>query len=169
MNSDTALILIVVFGTVATGCTLAVLRARVLQRSLPRDAAGWAATSAAVVAVCLATAAPRNAATEPAPEHRTPRYSAPRYINDELSRMEMRRHEFAPALEAYRQAHGHYPPTLGAAGVEVPMTRYGPLHYYGSTERPAWYLVSFGDPTVNRFSADWDSRRQKWSVYLMDD
>jgi hypothetical protein len=111
----------------------------------------------------------------PEPGAAPPRYSAPwlrtRWSGivaerlAEQSRVDDMHRQFAPALEQYRQTHGRYPSTLEAAGIETPVTRYGPLHYYGTG---TWYLISFGDIERDRFSSDWDSRKQAWRLDELD-
>jgi hypothetical protein len=60
-------------------------------------------------------------------------------------------------------------PFGGGTRIRTPVTRYGPLHYYGSSERSnPWYLISFGDIERHRFSADWDSRKQAWTMVELD-
>jgi hypothetical protein len=113
--------------------------------------ARWLATGCALVAVCAWSARPG-------------------YSPGQRARVEsIRRQEIAPALERYWRTHGKYPATLEEAGLQTPRTPYGPLRYSGSvSERPRWYVISFGTPRVNRFRADWDSRSERWTIIKHD-
>lgn len=88
----------------------------------------------------------------------------PGYHPAEQERVERLHAQFAPALEQYRQRHGEYPPTLEAAGVQTPRTRYGPLRYRASRTDEAYYQISFGNYAENGFTAFFDSRRGKWQL-----
>jgi hypothetical protein len=71
----------------------------------------------------------------------------PGYSEREARRIDRAHAEFAPVLETYRRQHGAYPPTLEAAGIPTPRTRYGPLRYsaeVGSAGVPQYHL-GFGD------------------------
>jgi hypothetical protein len=90
----------------------------------------------------------------------------PGYNASEHRRVEQVHAQFAPALERYRQAHGEYPPTLQAAGIETPETMYGPLRYrtWRSSDGISMYEVSFGDYDRNGFVASLNSMGQEWSL-----
>jgi hypothetical protein len=187
MSPETTLILILLFGTAGIVSSLVVLKTWLLERRIPRVAGGWVMCTTALLVTGLLAAhysapqrVPEYGATGPAAEPGAtapvPRYSAPWYRTPfssaavaEQVRVDAMHRQFAPALEEYRQTHGVYPPTLKDAGIRTPVTRYGPLHYYGSSERSnPWYLISFGDIERHRFSADWDSRKQAWTMVELD-
>lgn len=90
----------------------------------------------------------------------------PEYSRDEQHRIERLHAQFAPVLERYRQAHGEYPPTLQAAGIATPATRYGPLQYTPrrATDGTPAYSIAFGDYFRNGFSAWWESESGKWHL-----
>lgn len=90
----------------------------------------------------------------------------PGYSQSERERIEQLHAQFAPALERYRQTHGDYPPTLEAAGIATPLTRYGPLEYEVRREKDGTpvYSVGYGDYITNGFSAWWSSDKRKWFV-----
>jgi hypothetical protein len=185
MSPETTLIIILVFGTAAIASSLVVLKTWLLERRMAPVAYGWAVCTTAVLMAGLLAAhysAPQRLeyrATGGAPQRdvapTVPRYSAPWLRSRwsgivaerlaEQSRVDDMHRKFAPALEQYRQTHGKYPPTLEDAGIETPVTRYGPLHYYGTG---TWYLISFGDIERDRFSSDWDSRKRTWSLVELD-
>jgi uncharacterized protein (TIGR03382 family) len=155
MNPEATLALVVVSGTAAAWCALVVLKAWVLRRRLPHAAGGWALVSAGLMIFVLAAAVPD--------------YGVAEYILPEQNRVDEMHRRLTPALERYRQAHGMYPASLQKAGIETPMTNFGPLHYYGSDSKDdPWYLISFGDIERDRFSADWDSRWGTWSIVKLD-
>jgi hypothetical protein len=88
----------------------------------------------------------------------------PGYSRGEHDRIERLHAQFAPALERYRQDHGAYPPTLEAAGIATPRTKYGPLRYTPGRAKdgtPA-YSIAFGDYFLNEFTAWWDSESREW-------
>jgi hypothetical protein len=154
MDSETALMLIVIFGTVAIGCTLVVLKTWVLRRRLHPNAGRWSMLSGFLLLVTFLVAANGFAEHERAAEQ---------------ARVDRMRGFIAPVLERYRSEHGMYPPKLETAGIPAPMTRYGRLYYYSSgSKREPWYLLSFGDIQKDRFSSDWDSRSGKWTVVELD-
>jgi hypothetical protein len=116
------------------------------------------------VVLTLLVAEPRDGAAGQ-PVYRTAWYNTGAHRAAERARVDEMRRWIAPALEQYRTERGVYPPTLEAAGVATPMTRYGPLYYYSTgSGSDAWYLLSFGDIQRHRFSADWDSRTKKWTT-----
>lgn len=89
----------------------------------------------------------------------------PGYSRAEQARVERLHAQFAPALERYRQVHGTYPPTLEAAGIATPQTRYGPLEYTPSMkDGAAAYTLGYGDYIRNGFTAFYDSRRGRWDL-----
>jgi hypothetical protein len=88
----------------------------------------------------------------------------PGYQPAEQERVERLHAQFAPALERYRQRHGEYPPTLEAAGIQTPQTRYGPLRYAASRTGEAYYEISFGNYTENGFTSFYNSRHGKWQL-----
>ncbi|HEX6368741.1 MAG TPA: hypothetical protein VF006_07410 [Longimicrobium sp.] len=170
MSSETLLVFIVVFGTAATGCSVVVLKTWLQQRRLPRVAGGWATACTVVLFISLIAAAPEHSAARWASEYPVERYGTAEYIVPEQLRVDSMHWQFAPALELYRQTHGVYPSALEDAGIATPMTQYGPLYYYYSSRSKLdpWYLISFGDIETHRFSSDWDSRSQRWSVVEFD-
>lgn len=121
------------------------------RRRTPRVTGGLALASAALLVFSLVT-------------------EAPVWTAGEQAKVEAMRQELAPALERYRQAHGEYPPTLEAAGLKPPQTRYGPLEYFrGRSEQGVThYSVSFGDPQLNGFNAIWESRTGEWTRVEFD-
>jgi type II secretory pathway pseudopilin PulG len=88
----------------------------------------------------------------------------PGYQPAEQERVERLHAQFAPALEQYRRQHGAYPPTLEAAGIQTPQTRYGPLRYQASRTGEAYYEISFGNYTENGFTSFFNSRHGKWQL-----
>jgi hypothetical protein len=163
MDTETTLLFVTCFGIAAALCTIVVLMHWVRRRRIPPVAGGWAAACAAVVVLTL-MAAPRDGAAVQA-EYRTARYNTSGRRAAEQARVDELHRWIGPALEQYRSGRGVYPPTLEAAGIRTPMTRYGPLYYYSTGSRSdAWYLLSFGDIERHRFSADWDSRTKRWTV-----
>lgn len=190
MSPQHTLAFILVLGTVGIASSLFVLKTWLLERRMPRVAGGWVMCTSALLMTGLLAAyysAPGRGldyraggpAAEPGANPPVPRYSAPwlrtRWSGivaerlAEQTRVDEMHRQFAPALEQYRLAHGVYPPTLEDAGIETPVTRYGPLHYYGSSEKSdPWYLISFGDIERDRFSADWDSRKRAWRLDELD-
>jgi hypothetical protein len=88
----------------------------------------------------------------------------PGYQPSEQARVERLHAQFAPALEQYRQRHGEYPPTLEAAGIQTPQTRYGPLRYRTWRTDGGSYEVSFGNYTENGFTSFFNSRQGKWQL-----
>jgi hypothetical protein len=126
--------------------TVVALALWVWRRRTPRVTGGLALASAALVVVSLVTQAPVWSAAEQA-------------------KVDEMRQEITPALERYRQAHGAYPPTLEAAGVKPPQTRYGPLRYHVGRVQPTppYYSLSFGDAQTNGFVAHWDSKTGEWT------
>jgi hypothetical protein len=193
MGPELTLTFVVVFGLAGIGWTVIALIDWLRYRRLPRAIGGLAVASTAVVMISLMTAEPRHGVIrrmpesvrrpEPPPqygvlrrvskprssrrkpEYRTRRYNTGRHRAAEQARVDELHRWIGPALEQYRQGRGVYPPTLEAAGIGTPMTRFGPLYYYssGSKSEP-WYLLSFGDIEMHRFSADWDSRTKRWTV-----
>jgi hypothetical protein len=196
MGPELTLMFVVLFGLAGTCWTVMVLIAWLRHRRLPRSIGGLAIASTAVVMITLNTAepeygvlrrlsesgsprrAPEAGRAEPPPEYRgrrwAPEYRRPSWTAEqtaaEQARVDEMHRRFAPTLEQYRTARGTYPPTLAMAGIETPMTRYGPLYYYSSgSKRDPWYLISFGDIETHLFSADWDSRTQQWTVTSYSD
>jgi hypothetical protein len=186
MGSELTLVFVVLFGLSAIWWIMMVLMDWLRHRRLQQSFGVLAMASTAVVILSLAIAQPDDGvlsrisdsdAPGPKPEYSGPRWtserSRPRQTSEQTAAQqaqvdEMRR-QFSPALERYRQTHGYYPATLQEAGIQTPVTLYGPLHYYGSqSEADAWYLISFGDIERDRFSADWDSRTGRWSVVELD-
>lgn len=94
--------------------------------------------------------------------------SPPGYSEGEARRIDRAHAEFAPVLEAYRRQHGAYPPTLEAAGIPTPQTRYGPLRYSADVDSAGVprYHLGFGDYGRNGFSAGWSSGRKPGDWYL---
>lgn len=149
MSDDLRFMLFTLSGLVVLFCMVTALKLHLARRGDPAVPCVLAVPAVLVALVSLALTPP------------PPRYSA-----EERARIDSIRIAITPALERYRQVHGEDPVTLSNAGLQTPQTRYGPLHYYGSRgETPPWYLISFGDPGSNGFSADWDSRLGKWSLY----
>ena len=164
MDSGTTLTFIVVFGTVGICCTLVVLKTWVLRRQLAPAAGGWAMISGCLLVLTLLVAADGSAEHEER-EYRTRGFITADHRAAEQARIDKLHKWIGPALERYRSERGVYPPTIEAAGIRTPMTRYGPLYYYSSgSKREPWYLLSFGDIERLGFSADWDSRTQKWTM-----
>lgn len=144
-------VLLMVIGAVAAVSTLFWILAAVLvwmrSRRRPLITGGLAAASALTVITSMAM-------------------MPPGYSQSERERIEQLHARFAPALERYRQAHGDYPPTLEAAGIPTPQTRYGPLEYHVRRQKdgtPA-YSVGYGDYITNGFSAWWSSDTKSWFV-----
>lgn len=81
-------------------------------------------------------------------------------------RIEEARQAFAPALERYRATHGEYPSRPEAAGVKMPRTPYGPLHYFAAPPEKgvASYHLAFGNNEINGFQAFWSTETGKWSI-----
>jgi hypothetical protein len=132
------------------------------RRKPPMVPGGLAATCAVIVVILLAGVGQMFSGQAPGANDEARAWAR---TASERARVDRLHREFAPALERYRQANGQYPSTLAAVGVTTPDTPYGPLHYYGSGPvPPQWYLISFGDPSEDGFSADWDSRTQAWTV-----
>jgi hypothetical protein len=178
------LVLLVFFGLAGIFWTLLTAAVWVRRRSLPLIPGGLAATCTVFIAILLVAGEPGYSVetgtseysaetTEYGGEMGTPAYSLEVQTQGDMedarawsrtarerARVDQLRREFAPALERYRQANGQYPSTLEEAGVRTVYTSYGSLYYYGSD----WYLISFGDPSRDGFTADWDSRTQKWTV-----
>lgn len=92
----------------------------------------------------------------------------PGYDAREARRIERLHAEFAPVLEQYRRRNATYPPTLEAAGIPTPQTRYGPLEYYVRTDSTGMpeYTVRFGDYYYNGFTASWTSTDRPGDWYL---
>lgn len=88
----------------------------------------------------------------------------PGYQPAEQARVERLHAQFAPALEQYRQRHGEYPPTLEAAGIQTPRTRYGPLRYTAGRKDGVYYEISFGNYTENGFTSFFNSRQGTWQL-----
>lgn len=147
MSYDLQFLVIALSAVMALYCGVVALKRRLLRR--PDAGVACAAGAACIMVATLITVAP-----------------GARYSTLEHARVEKIRRDITPALERYRDAHGQYPDALADAGIQTPHTRYGPLHYYGSrSERPTWYLLSFGDPKQHGFEADWDSRSGEWQVH----
>lgn len=188
------LILLVFFGLAGIFWTVLTAAVWVRRRSLPLIPGGLALTCAVFIAILLVAGEPGYSGETGTPEYSTqaeePGYGAgtgtPEYSLEiqtagekdearvwtrtaqERARVDQLHQGFAPALERYRQANGQYPSTLEEVGFRTPDTSYGRLHYYSSGPvPPQWYLISFGDPSRDGFSADWDSRTQKWTVAPM--
>lgn len=64
-------------------------------------------------------------------------------------------------LDEYHRIHGHYPPTLEAAGIIPPQFRCGTFTYildpFGRS-----YALYIGDYSLDNFCASWDSKSQEW-------
>lgn len=175
MSYDLRFMLVALFGLTALYWILTALKRGLL--GLPRMGTAGLAAAAYAMAALIA----RSAWQQPVLDRRDfadltesqefevradPRA---RYSAAEYTRVDSFRIAITPALERYRQEHGQYPDALEDIGVAAPQTAYGPLHYYGSrSERPPWYLVSFGDARLDHFQADWDSRSGKWEVFGYD-
>jgi hypothetical protein len=179
------LVALVFFGLAGIFWTVLTAAVWVRRRSLPLIPGGLAATCTVFIAILLVAGEPGYSGETATSEYsaETTEYGAgtgmPEYslevrsqgeIDDarawartagERARVDRLHQGFAPALERYRQVNGHYPSTLEEVGFRTPDTPYGSLHYYSGGE---WYLISFGDPSRNGFSADWDSRPKKWIV-----
>ncbi|HEX2076920.1 MAG TPA: hypothetical protein VHG08_04400 [Longimicrobium sp.] len=144
-------ILVMIIGGAALfatlGCALAALVIAVGFRRRPWRSGGMAAASALVFLASTAMLPARYDAAE----------------HDGIKDVHA---GFAPALERYRQAHGEYPPTLEAAGIATPQTRYGPLRYRSgrAEDGAAFYSVGFGDWWGNGFDAYFDSRKGTWQI-----
>lgn len=187
------LVLLVFFGLAGIFWTVLTAAVWLSRRSLPLLPGGLAATCTVFIVILLVAGEPEYSGetseySAGTPEYGagtgTPEYSAgtetlpysleiqsPAERDDarawartapERARVD-RLHQqwYASSLERYRQANGRYPSTLEQVGFRTPDTPHGPLHYYGGGD---WYLISFGDPSRDGFSADWDSRTQKWIV-----
>lgn len=63
-------------------------------------------------------------------------------------------------LDAYRQAHGRYPPTLEAAGIRPPRYRCGTFTY--TLDADGSCGLSIGDYARDNFEASWDSNKREW-------
>jgi hypothetical protein len=174
MSYDLRFMLVALFGLATLYWILAALKRGLLGR--PRMGTAWLAAAAYAMAALIA----RSAWQQPVldrrdfadfPESREFEVRAdPRARSAaEQARVDSFRIAITPALERYQQEHGKYPDALEDAGISTPQTAYGPLHYYGSrSENPHWYLVSFGDPGVHGFEAEWDSRTGRWQVFEFD-
>lgn len=179
------LVLLVFFGLAGIFWTVLTAAVWLSRRSLPLIPGGLAATCAVFIAILLVAGEPGYGVPAEEPAYgtgtRTPEYSLEIQTEgkkdearvwtrtaEERARVDQLHQGFAPALERYRQANGEYPPTLEEVGFRTPDTSFGRLHYYSSGPvPPQWYLISFGDPSRDGFSADWDSRTQKWTVAPM--
>jgi hypothetical protein len=133
--------LAVVFGAAALGI-------RLLFRRTPR-------VTGTVAAICVLAAI------------NTPNLRAERYSEREQERIEATRQRFAPALERYRQEHGEYPSRPEAAGVKMPRTPYGRLHYFAARSKQgvASYHLAYGNNEINGFEALWSTETRKWEVF----
>ncbi|HEX6372154.1 MAG TPA: hypothetical protein VF006_24770, partial [Longimicrobium sp.] len=89
------------------------------------------------------------------------------YSERAQQRIEARRQHIAPALERYRQAHGEYPASLKAAGVEAPRTPYGRLHYSAARSQQGipMYLLAYGNNEIHGFEALWSSEAGTWEIF----
>lgn len=134
-------ILAIVFGAAALGV-------RLLLRRTPR-------ITGTLAAICVLAAV--NA----------PNLRAARYSEREQERIEAARQRFAPALERYRQEHGEYPSRPEAAGVKMPRTPYGRLHYFAarSEQGVASYHLAYGNNEINGFEALWSTQTRRWEVF----
>lgn len=180
------LLLLVFFGLAGIFWTVLTAAVWLSRRSLPLLPGGLAATCTVFIVILLVAGEPGYSGETGTSEYGTgtPAYGTgtgtPAYSLEIQSQGERddarawartaperarvdRLHQqwYASSLERYRQANGHYPSTLEEVGFRTPPTPHGPLHYYGGGD---WYLLSFGDPSRDGFSADWDSRTQKWIV-----
>lgn len=137
--------LIFIFGLAALFSGVIALGSLVWQRRLAPIPAVCGAVSVAVVIACMVT-------------------MPPGYEPGERERVERLHASIAPTLERYRQTHGAYPPTLEAAGIKTPETRYGQLHYEARRENDGTpvYSISFGHYLNNGFVTWWDSDSRKW-------
>ena len=165
MSVDSRSVLLLVTGLAAIMCLSVWLHALFTQRG----SASFPGVMAGVFAVIFLAGLRKDEPTSYDPRALGPGEQARRAIQAEVARVDSLHRGFAPALEQYRQEHGTYPDSLQDAGIPIPSTRYGPLHYYGSSSKQnVWYLISFGDPGKDDFQADWDSRKQKWVVLESD-
>jgi hypothetical protein len=147
MDAVLAMMIGACLGLVALLAGVAALAVWIRRRRMPWLAGGVSAVAAAAALVCLVS-------------------MPPGYSRAERERVERLHAEFAPALERYRQAHGDYPPTLEAAGIATPQTRYGPLEYGARREKDGapTYSIGYGDYIQNGFSAWWDSKSKTWYI-----
>lgn len=120
---------------------LAAVTLWIVDRRAPRLSLTMTAVSLAFTLACAATIPPG-------------------YDKREARRIEALHAGFAPVLEAYRRQHGTYPPTLEAAGIATPQTRYGPMRYhvYRTVDGRPWYELSFGDYGENGFVRFWHNK-----------
>jgi|GEM_PF-3269639 len=163
------LMLLAAFGLTALYCAASTMKIWLRSRRLSYLGGAMATTFGTVALLILIVPAPvqPSGMDEPARADLQGRRAGywQRYSAAEQAEIEEMHGDLAPALESYRQTHGVYPPTLPVAGIPLPETRHGPIHYYSSR---TWYLVSVGDPKMDGFQADWDSRTQKWTVNEFD-
>ena len=64
-------------------------------------------------------------------------------------------------LDEYHRIHGHYPPTLEAAGIIPPQFRCGTFTYTPEPDSSS-YALYIGDYSLDNFCASWDSKSQEW-------
>lgn len=64
-------------------------------------------------------------------------------------------------LVEYHRIHGHYPPTLEAAGIIPPQFRCGTFTYTPDSDGSS-YALYIGDYSLDNFCASWDSKSQEW-------
>jgi hypothetical protein len=96
----------------------------------------------------------------------TPNLRAERYSEKSHARIELAARQLAPALDRYRQAHGHYPRTLKEAGLEAPRTPYGRLYYFSPPpDMGIMYQWAYGNNEINGFEALWSSEDGKWKIH----
>lgn len=147
MGSVIAMALVAMFGLVALLAGALAISIWIRKRRIAWLSGGISAVAAAAAFGCMVA-------------------MPPGYRAAEQERMERLHAQFAPALEQYRQQHGEYPPTLEAAGIQTPRTRYGPLRYTAGRAKDgtAYYGLAFGDYNDNGFAAFFDSREGTWSL-----
>ena len=63
-------------------------------------------------------------------------------------------------LDEYHRIHGHYPPTLEAAGIIPPQYRCGTFTYILDPDGSCG--LSIGDYALDNFSASWNSKSHEW-------
>jgi hypothetical protein len=68
---------------------------------------------------------------------------------------------FIAGLHQFQQAHGRYPVSLQEAGINPPVTRYGPWSYWRS-EDGRQFGLSVGDYREDLFTLSYSSERRSW-------
>jgi hypothetical protein len=64
------------------------------------------------------------------------------------------------AIEKYRDSHGVYPPTLEAAGLTPPQTRFRPWRY--DLRPDGSFQIAIGDYGRDGFVLFWTSQNKSW-------